>query len=135
MKWSMQTPDVLVISCSVMSDSLQLYGLYRACQVPLSVGFCKQGYWSWLPCAPPGDLPDAGIEHVSYVFCIGRQVLYHLHVHHPGVITTVPLKRELTVLYLVSSAKQGDCASSSAKLKGTQGLINVKSLKQCLDSK
>ena len=89
MKWSMQKPDVLVISRSVMSNSLQPYGLYRACQSPLSVGFSKQGYWSWLPCSPPGDLPDAGIKHVSYVFCIGRQVLYHLHVHHPGVIPTL----------------------------------------------
>ena len=22
----------------------------------------KQGYWSGLPCPPPGDLPDPGIE-------------------------------------------------------------------------
>ena len=29
-----------------------------------------------LPCPPPGDLPDPGIES-AYVSCIGRQVLYH----------------------------------------------------------
>ena len=28
---------------------------------------------------PPEDLPDAGIELISYVSCIGRQVLYHWH--------------------------------------------------------
>ena len=34
-----------------------------ACQVaPLAVGFSRQEYWSGLPCPPPGDLPDPGIE-------------------------------------------------------------------------
>ena len=32
------------------------------CQGPLSVGFSRQEYWSGLPCTPPGDLPDPGIE-------------------------------------------------------------------------
>ena len=25
-------------------------------------GFSRQEYWSGLPCPPPGDLPDPGIE-------------------------------------------------------------------------
>ena len=33
-----------------------------ACQVPWSMGFSRQEYWSELPCPPPGDLPDPGIE-------------------------------------------------------------------------
>ena len=33
-----------------------------ACQAPLSRGFSRQEYWSGLPCPPPGDLLDAGIE-------------------------------------------------------------------------
>ena len=33
-----------------------------ACQAPLSMGFSKQEYWSGLPCPPPGDLPNPGIE-------------------------------------------------------------------------
>ena len=36
-----------------------------AFQVPLSMGFSRQEYWSGLPCPPPGDLPDPGIEPVS----------------------------------------------------------------------
>ena len=28
-------------------------------------GIFKQEYWSGLPCPPPGDLPDPGIEPVS----------------------------------------------------------------------
>ena len=31
-------------------------------QAPLSMGFSSQEYWSGLPCPPPGDLPDPGIE-------------------------------------------------------------------------
>ena len=31
-------------------------------QVPLSVGFSGQEYWSGLPWPPPGDLPNPGIE-------------------------------------------------------------------------
>ena len=31
-------------------------------QAPLSMGFPRQEYWSGLPCPPPGDLPDPGIE-------------------------------------------------------------------------
>ena len=26
------------------------------------MGFSRQEYWSGLPCPPPGDLPDPGIE-------------------------------------------------------------------------
>ena len=36
-----------------------------ACQALLSMGFSKQEHWSGLPCLPPGDLPDPGIEPVS----------------------------------------------------------------------
>ena len=32
-----------------------------ACQVPLSMRFSRQEYWSGLPCPPPGDLPNPGI--------------------------------------------------------------------------
>ena len=34
-------------------------------QAPLSMGFSKQEYWSGLPCPPPGDLPNLGIELMS----------------------------------------------------------------------
>ena len=42
-------------------------------QAPLSMGFSSQGSWSRLPCPPPRDLRDPGIEPLSHVFCIGRQ--------------------------------------------------------------
>ena len=34
-------------------------------QAPLTTGFTGQEYWSGLPCFPPGNLPDPGIEPAS----------------------------------------------------------------------
>ena len=34
-------------------------------QAPLSKGFSRQEYWRGLPCPPPGDLSDPGIEPLS----------------------------------------------------------------------
>ena len=34
-------------------------------QVPLSIEFSRQGYWSGLAFPSPGDLPDPGIESMS----------------------------------------------------------------------
>ena len=48
-----------------MSNSLWLWTVAR--QAPLSMGFSRQEYWSGLPCPPPGDLPDPGIEPESPV--------------------------------------------------------------------
>ena len=47
--------------------SLSLVRLYAtpwtvACQVPPSMGFSRQDYWSGLPFPSPGDLPDSGTE-------------------------------------------------------------------------
>ena len=36
-------------------------------QAPLSTGFSRQEYWSSLPCPPPGDLSDPGMEPTSPV--------------------------------------------------------------------
>ena len=51
---------------SVMSDSVNLWTI--AHQAPQAIGFSKQEYWSQLPCPPPGDLSNAGIEPVSSAF-------------------------------------------------------------------
>ena len=34
-------------------------------QVPLSMGFSRQEYWSGLPCPPPGHFLDPGIKLIS----------------------------------------------------------------------
>ena len=45
-------------SRSVVPYSLRPHGP----QAPLSVGFSRREYWSGLPCHPPEDLPNPGIE-------------------------------------------------------------------------
>ena len=71
-------------------SSVQLCATLRtvACQVPLSMGFSRQEYWSGLRSPPPGDLHDPGIEPVSLnIFCTGRQVLYlQCHLGSPHII-------------------------------------------------
>ena len=47
-------------SCPTLCDPVDL-----ACQAPPSMGFSRQEHWSGLPCPPPGDLPDPGIEPMS----------------------------------------------------------------------
>ena len=49
-----------MLSHSVLSNSLTLWT--AAWQAPLSMGFFRQEYWNSLPCPPPGDLPDPGIQ-------------------------------------------------------------------------
>ena len=54
-----------VLSCSVVSNSLRPHGLESA-RLLCPWGFSSQEYWSGLPCPPPGDLPNPGIEPRSY---------------------------------------------------------------------
>ena len=39
-----------------------------ACQASVSMGSSRQEYWSGLPCPPPGDLPNSGIE-LAFLMC------------------------------------------------------------------
>ena len=50
--------------CAKLPSHVQLFVTpwTVARQVPLSVGFSRQEYWSGLPFPSPGDLPDPGIE-------------------------------------------------------------------------
>ena len=50
----------------VAKSCLTLANLWTvAHQVPLSMGFSRQEYWSRLPCPSPGVLPDPGIQPAS----------------------------------------------------------------------
>ena len=50
--------------CSSSISRVRLFATPRtaAHQAPLSMEFSRQGYWSRLPCPPPGDLPQPGTE-------------------------------------------------------------------------
>ena len=44
---------------------------------PLSMGFPRQEYWIGLPCPPPGDLPNPGIEPMSLASQEDSSLLSH----------------------------------------------------------
>ena len=52
---------VCLLSCSVVFDSLWPYGV-QPTRLLCPWGVSKQEYWNGLPCPPPGDLPNPGIE-------------------------------------------------------------------------
>ena len=72
-----------VLICFV-SDSLQPV----AHQVPLSMGFSRQKYWSGLTCPSPGDLLDPVIKPASPVLQVDSLPTeppgkpYHSTIHH-----------------------------------------------------
>ena len=55
--------NVCVLNCVWLFATLWTVAL----QAPLSMGFSRQKYWSWLPWPPPGDLPNTGIKPTSPV--------------------------------------------------------------------
>ena len=70
--------------CQVLSHvQLNLTSRTVACQVPLSMEFSKQEYWSGLTFPTPGDLPDPGIKSVSLPLFpaepLGKPLAYLLH--------------------------------------------------------
>ena len=46
-------------------------------QAPLYMGFSRQEYWSELPCPPPGDFPEPGIEPTSLALQADSLLLSH----------------------------------------------------------
>ena len=50
-----------LLSCPTLCDPMN----YIACQAACSMGFSRQEYWSELPCPPPGDIPNLGVESKS----------------------------------------------------------------------
>ena len=59
-----QRYDFLPIA-QMLQSRLTLWPWTVAHQAPLSMGFSRQEYWSGLPCPPPGDLPNPGMEPTS----------------------------------------------------------------------
>ena len=51
----------LLQSCPTVRKAVDC-GPAAAHQVPLSIGFFRQEYWTGLPFPPPGDLPNLGME-------------------------------------------------------------------------
>ena len=63
---------VLWLCCAVLGhfSHVRVFAILWtvACQVPLSMGFSRQEYWSGLPFLSPGDLPDIGKGWIKCTF-------------------------------------------------------------------
>ena len=76
--WTGTRPSAFMFFACVLSH----FSRVRLCaipwtvarQAPLSMGFFSQEYWNGLPCPPPGDLPDPGLN-PCLLHLLG--VLYH----------------------------------------------------------
>ena len=84
-------------------------------QAPLSVGFSRQEYGRGLPCPPPGDLPDPGIEPAS--------VPSNLHWQAGSLPLVPPGKRHV----IMETPKSWDLQSESAtrRFRRADGFISV----------
>ena len=83
--------------CPKLLSSVQLFVMpwTVARQHLPSMGFSRQQYWSGLPCPPPGDLPDPGMEPKSltspalagrfFTTSVTWEVLYTYVVTHKGL--------------------------------------------------
>ena len=56
-----------VLSCSVVSDSLQPHGV-QSSRLLCPGGFSRQEYRSGFPCPSPGNLPNPGIGATTLAF-------------------------------------------------------------------
>ena len=63
--WATREAYIYMLHVKSLQSCLTLWQWTVAHQAPLSMGFSRQEYWSGLPCLPPGDLPDPGIEPIS----------------------------------------------------------------------
>ena len=124
--------DVCELSCSVVSHSLRPHGLYLA-RFLCSWGFSRQGYWSGLPCPPPGDLPNPGIEPRSPTLQVDLYCLNHWESPRTLEWVAYPFSRGMfwprsqTGVSCIASRFFTSWATREA-LESNQGLLNCRQI-------
>ena len=84
LRFSLLPPPVITCMPSRFSRVQLFVTLWTvAGQVPLSMGFSRQEFWSGLPLPSPGDLIQDWTC-ISYISCIGRWEFFFLSLHHRG---------------------------------------------------
>ena len=81
-QWYQWTVRTTLWLCACVPSSFSRVWLFAtpwsvAHQAALSMGFPRWEYWSGLPCPPPGDLPDPGIEPLSPALQVDSFPLSH----------------------------------------------------------
>ena len=114
--WSLQFPSKLAHSqlcvcvCVCVLRGFSCIRLFvtpwtAAHQAPLSMGFSRQEYWRGLPCPPPGDLPNPGIE-LEFPASSALQV-HSLPVSHQGSLHTLScISSNPTLVYSLQKKKR-----------------------------
>ena len=89
-----EEPSLSIISESPLSQFSCLQVVATpwtvAHQAPLPMGFSRQEYWSGLPCPPPGDLPNPGIEPASPALQVDSLLLRLLGSLRYAIVITSP---------------------------------------------
>ena len=80
-------------------------------QSPLSMGFARQEHWSGLPCPPPEDLPDPGIE--PHLLCLLHWQVGSLPPEKPSSLSRVLQSGNQEVCWVVLSSSRGLTAKVS----------------------
>ena len=100
-----------------MSDSFSTSWTV-AHQVPLSMKFARQEYWSRLPSPSPRDSSQTrDLSHISCFSCFGRQILYHCVPPRKPPISTA-----LVPYRMSPEAKQG-LVSNELKIESLVGFL------------
>ena len=109
-------------SCVRLCNSMDMTVVRQA---PLSMGFSRQEYWSGLPCPPPGDLPDPGIETVSCISCIAGGFFTTEPQGKPSNVNSGSIITELSFTTKVESLLQKRCSDLKIKcILGKYSMMN-----------
>ena len=95
-------------------------------QAPLSMGFSRQEYWRGLPCPPPGDLPNPGIEPTSpallggfYITSTTWEAPICVHIHTYIYIYIYEIYRYIYEIHIYEIYYPGRFSQDVSLLKGT----------------
>ena len=115
------------------------------CQTPLLVEFSRQECWSGLPCPPPGDLPNSGIEPASLMslalaggFFTSSATWEALSdcrtLYYTYLVTTIPLNSVPIILLNLSRDFLGGVLAKTSSSQFGGWRVQVQSLVRELDS-
>ena len=95
-------------ACSVSQSCLTLWDpMDCSCRASLSMGFSRQECWSGCHFLLQGILPTQGLNPISCISCIGRQILYHCHYLGSPALKVLPL------IYTIFNMKESESVSHS----------------------
>ena len=86
------------------------------------MGFSRQGYWSGLPCPPPGDLPNPGVEPRSRAL---QEDLDSYHLSHQGSLFKVYSLLFWYMCEIITTIKPINILVTSTEFSSVQSLSCV----------